>query len=60
MLHIYDNTNLIRCHEILNNPLNNNRDDVKDKLASDLLKNSTEEKIEAFIADNLSQYDNLL
>ena len=34
--------------------------DVKDILVSDLLKDSTEEKIEAFIADNLSQYDNLL
>lgn len=59
-LYIYDNTNLIRCHQISNNPLNYNKDDVKDILVSDLLKNSTEEKIEAFIADNLSQYDNLL
>lgn len=59
-LYIYDNTNLVRCHQISNNPLNYNKDDVKDILASDLLKNSTEEKIEAFIADNLSQYDNLL
>ena len=54
-LYIYDNTNLIRCHQISNNPLNYNKDDV-----NDLLKDSTEEKIEAFIADNLSQYDNLL
>ena len=59
-LYIYDNTNLIRCHQISNNPLNYNKDDVKDILVSDLLKDSTEEKIEAFIADNLSQYDNLL
>lgn len=59
-LYIYDNTNLVRCHQILNNPLNYNKDDIKDILASDLLRNSTEEKIEAFIADNLSQYDNLL
>lgn len=59
-LYIYDNTNLIRCHQNSNNPLNYNKDDVKDILVSDLLKDSTEEKIEAFIADNLSQYDNLL
>lgn len=59
-LYIYDNTNLIRCHHISNNPLNYNKDDIKDILVSDLLRNSTEEKIEAFIADNLSQYDNLL
>ena len=59
-LYIYDNTNLVRCHQISNNPLNYNKDDVKDILVSDLLKDSTEEKIEAFIADNLSQYDNLL
>ena len=59
-LYIYDNTNLVRCHHISNNPLNYNKDDIKDILVSDLLRNSTEEKIEAFIADNLSQYDNLL
>lgn len=59
-LYIYDNIKLIRCHQISNNPLNYNKDDVKDILASDLLRNSTEEKIEAFIADNLSQYDKLL
>lgn len=59
-LYIYDNTNLIRCHHISNNSLNYNKDDIKDILVSDLLRNSTEEKIEAFIADNLSQYDNLL
>ena len=59
-LQIYDNTNLIRCHDISNNPFNYNRDDLKDILASDLLKNSDEEKIEQFIANNLSQYDNLL
>lgn len=59
-LYIYDNTNLVRCHQISNNPLNYNRDDIKDILASDLLKDSTEDKIEAFIAENLSQYDNLL
>ena len=39
---------------------NYNRDDLKDILASDLLKNSDEEKIEQFIANNLSQYDKLL
>ena len=59
-LYIYDNTNLIRCHQILNNPLNYNKEDVKDILASDLLKGVDDEKIEAFIANNLSQYDNLL
>lgn len=59
-LYIYDNINLIRCHQISNNPLNYNKDDVRDILVSDLLKDSTEEKIEAFIADNLSQYDKLL
>ena len=59
-LYIYDNTKLIRCHQISNNPLNYNMDDVKEILLSDLLKNSTEEKVEAFIASNLSQYDNLL
>ena len=55
-----DNTNLIRCHDISNNPFNYNKDDLKDILASDLLKNSDEEKIEQFIANNLSQYDKLL
>lgn len=59
-LYIYDNTNLLRCHQILNNPLNYFTDDVKDILASDLLKNSTEDKVEEFIATNLKQYDNLL
>ena len=37
-----------------------NKEDVKDILASDLLKGADDEKIEAFIANNLSQYDNLL
>ena len=59
-LYIYDNINLVRCHEIANNPLNYNIDDVKDILASDLLKNSSPEKIEEFITNNLSQYDNCL
>lgn len=59
-LYIYDTTNLVRCHEITKNSLNYNKDDVKDILASDLLKNSPEEKIELFIANNLSQYDQLL
>ena len=59
-LYIYDNTNLVRCHQISNNPLNYNKEDVKDILASDLLKDSTEEKIDTFITENLRQYDNLL
>jgi len=59
-LQIYDNINLVRCHEISNNPFNYNIDDVKDILASDLLRNSTEEKIEEFIEKNLSQYDKVL
>lgn len=59
-LYIYNNTNSVRCHQISKNSLNYNPDDVKDILVSDLLRNSSEEKIEAFIADNLSQYDNLL
>ena len=59
-LYIYDNTNLVRCHEFSKNSFNYHKDDVRDILASDLLRNSPEEKIEAFIADNLSQYDNLL
>ena len=59
-LYIYDNTKLIRCHQISNNSLNYNKEDVKDILVSDLLRDSTEEKIEAFITENLSQYDNLL
>ncbi|MDO5564948.1 MAG: IS21 family transposase [Eubacteriales bacterium] len=59
-LYIYDNTNLVRCHQILNNPINYNREDLRDILASDLLKNAKEEKIETFIDDNLSQYENLL
>lgn len=59
-LYIYDNTNLVRCHQITNNSLNYDIEDVKDILASDLLRNSNEEKIEQFIKDNLSQYDQLL
>jgi len=59
-LYIYDNTNLVRCHPISNNPFNYNTNDVKDILASDLLKDSTQEKIEIFISENLNQYDNLL
>ena len=59
-LYIYDNTNLVRCHTISTNSLNYNYDDIKDILASDLLKNSSEEKIEKFIEENLSQYDILL
>ena len=42
---LYNNTNLIRCHQISNNPLNYNKDDVKDILVSNLLKDSTKEKI---------------
>ena len=59
-LYIYDNTILIRCHQISNNPLNYNTEDVKDILLSDLLKNSSQEKVESFISNNLSQYDNFL
>lgn len=59
-LYIYDTTNLVRCHKITKNSLNYNKEDIKDILASDLLRNSSEDKIEAFIADNLSQYDKLL
>lgn len=59
-LYIYDNTNLVRCHTISNNSLNYNNEDIKDILASDLLRNSSEEKIEQFIEENLSQYDQLL
>ena len=59
-LYIYDNTNLIRCHQISNNPLNYNTEDVKDILLSDLLKNSSQEKVDSFISNNLSQYDNFL
>lgn len=59
-LYIYDNTNLVRCHEVANNPFNYNIEDVKDILASDLLKNSSPQKIEEFIANNLSQYNNCL
>ena len=59
-LYIYDNTYLVRCHEVANNPFNYNIEDVKDILASDLLKNSSPQKIEEFIANNLSQYDNCL
>lgn len=60
LLYIYDSTNLVRCHQVSNNPLNYFTNDVKDILASDLLKNSTEDKVEKFIATNLKQYDNLL
>ena len=60
MLYIYDNTNLVRCHEISKNNLNYNVEDVKDILANDLLKDASDDKIEAFIENNLSQYDNLL
>ena len=59
-LYIYNNIELVRCHEISKNSVNYNKDDVKDILASDLLKGSSEEKIETFISDNLSQYDKLL
>lgn len=59
-LYIYDNTYLVRCHEVANNPFNYNIEDVKDILASDLLRNSSPQKIEEFIANNLSQYDNCL
>ena len=59
-LYIYDNTILIRCHQISNNPLNYNTEDVKDILLSDLLKNSSQEKVDSFISNNLSQYDNFL
>ena len=59
-LYIYNNIELVRCHEISKNFVNYNKDDVKDILASDLLKGSSEEKIETFISDNLSQYDKLL
>ena len=60
-LYIYDNINLIRCHLInQNNPFNYNSEDIKDVLVSDLLKGSTSEKVEEFIAKNLTQYDNFL
>lgn len=59
-LYIYDNIDLIRCHPISNNPLNYNIEDVKDVLVSDLLKNSSQEKVETFISNNLTQYDNFL
>ena len=44
----------------LNNPFNYNTEDIKDILVSDLLKNSSQEKVETFISNNLSQYDNFL
>jgi len=59
-LYIYNNINLVRCHVISNNSFNYNIEDVKDVLASDLLRNSSEEEIETFISENLSQYDKLL
>lgn len=59
-LYIYDNINLVRCHIISNNSLNYSMEDVKDILASDLLKDSKEKDIEKFIKTNLSQYDQLL
>lgn len=61
MLYIYDNINQIRCHQIIaNNPFNYNDEDLKDILVSDLLKGATDNQIEEFISNNLSQYDNLL
>ena len=59
-LYIYDNINLIRCHQISNNPFNYNSEDIKDILLSDLLRNSSQQKVETFISNNLSQYDNFL
>ena len=61
MLYIYDNINLIRCHQtVTNSPFNYNNDDVKDILVSDLLKGSTPEQVDDFISNNLSQYDYFL
>lgn len=61
MLYIYDNINLIRCHQIVtNSPFNYNAEDVKNILVSDLLKGSTPKQIDDFISNNLSQYDTFL
>lgn len=61
-LYIYDNIELVNCHEISTNPLNYKKEDLKDILASDLLRGATDEKIETFIEDNklLTNYDALL
>lgn len=60
IIYIYDNTNLIRSHALSKNRFNYIAEDIKDVLASDLLKGANDEKIEQFISENLSQYDNLL
>lgn len=58
---IYDNTNLVTCHQIsINNPFNYKKEHLKDIIASDLLKGKNDEYIQKYIEKNLSQYDKLL
>jgi hypothetical protein len=59
-IHIYDNTDFIRCHEITNNFLNYNKEDKLEILKSDLLYGKTEKEIIDIINNSdLSIYDDL-
>lgn len=57
-VHIYDNTELIRCHIITNNNLNYNNEDKLEILKSDLLYGMSDEEINKKIKDtDLQIYD---
>ena len=55
---IYDNTELVRCHEITNNILNYNKEDKLEILKSDLLFGLKDKEIENKITNtDLQIYD---
>ena len=57
-VYIYDNTELIRCHEITDNNLNYNKEDKLEILKSDLLYGLDDKEIEDKITNtNLEIYD---
>lgn len=58
-IHIYYTTNLVRKHKKDEKFLNYNKEDMIEILKSDALKGFENEDIEAFIENNLDDYDNL-
>lgn len=58
-IHIYYTTNLVRKHKKDEKFLNYNKEDMVEILKSDALKGFENEDIEAFIENNLDEYDNL-
>ena len=58
-IYIYYTTNLVRKHKKEEKFLNYNKEDIIEILKSDALKGLSDSDIEAFIQNNLDDYDNL-